>query len=282
MGLGKTLQTIAFLSAALAKTGDREADERTPAARARALGVQTLGPVLVVVGNSLLGNWSAELARWGTFNVTTAHPGAKWAAAVERAAAGGVDVVLTTSRTLLNHNKEGLSSAGFQWDIIVVDEAHSLKKASNVTTVAVRGVPARMRVGLSGTPMPNAHKVSGDRASGLGGRGAAKALGGALARARARGCLSRRPANLPPPPVPRPSLRLPHPAPPTRNCSIWLTGWCPASLDWTRTPSKMSWASPSARARRRVHRPNRLWRETSHWPRCAPASTPSCCAAPRT
>ena len=161
MGLGKTLQTIAFLSAALAKTGDREADERTPAARARALGVQTLGPVLVVVGNSLLGNWSAELARWGTFNVTTAHPGAKWAAAVERAAAGGVDVVLTTSRTLLNHNKEGLSSAGFQWDIIVVDEAHSLKKASNVTTVAVRGVPARMRVGLSGTPMPNAHKVIG-------------------------------------------------------------------------------------------------------------------------
>lgn len=165
-GLGKTLQTIAFLAWLKQHAADPKAAQR--------------GPVLVVAPTSLLENWEQEVARH------TEEPGlgrlvrlyGTGVGARRRAGASGRDIengegkldltflheavsegrahrywVLTTYTTLTNY-QHSLRPVPFA--AVVFDEIQALKNPASLRAAAARAVTADFRIGLTGTPIENA------------------------------------------------------------------------------------------------------------------------------
>jgi non-specific serine/threonine protein kinase len=141
MGLGKTMQIIALLLAA------RRAADRRPGGIAP--------PHLLVAPASLLGNWTAELARFApSLRALVAHPSAMPAA--ELAADRGpelaaVDLVITSYGTLPRAAWLGAT----RWGLAILDEAQAIKNPGTRQTRAVKALDARARIALTGTPVEN-------------------------------------------------------------------------------------------------------------------------------
>jgi non-specific serine/threonine protein kinase len=135
MGLGKTIQVIGYWLG-LKGRGER-------------------GPHLLVAPASLLANWRAELARFGpSLSVLVAHPSELAADELARFPdrhLAGADVVLTTYGQL--HRLPWASTV--EWSTAVLDEAQNIKNPSSKQTRAVKGLRARARVALTGTPVEN-------------------------------------------------------------------------------------------------------------------------------
>ena len=127
MGLGKTLQILAFLLA------------RKRAGRAA-------GPSLLVAPASLLGNWSAEIARFApSLRTRIEHPSAPDGQPED------ADLVVTTYGML--QRKPALTAA--TWDAAILDEAQAIKNPGARQTRAVKELKARVRIALTGTPVEN-------------------------------------------------------------------------------------------------------------------------------
>jgi hypothetical protein len=130
MGLGKTAQTLALLAA------DRDA-----------------GPTLLVCPMSLVGNWQREAARFTPDLRVHVHHGAERARGEEfTGAVAGSDLVITTY-ALAARDAAALGEIG--WHRLVVDEAQAIKNAATRQAAAVRSLPARHRIALTGTPVEN-------------------------------------------------------------------------------------------------------------------------------
>ncbi|MEV0372878.1 SNF2-related protein [Streptomyces sp. NPDC050636] len=129
MGLGKT---ITLISLHLHRQSD-------PA---------SAGPTLVVCPTSLMGNWQREIEKFAPGTpVRRFHAG-------RRSLAGLADgeFVLTTYGTMrLDAGK--LAEAG--WGLVVADEAQHVKNPFSATARALRAIPAKARVALTGTPVEN-------------------------------------------------------------------------------------------------------------------------------
>jgi SNF2 family DNA or RNA helicase len=124
MGLGKTVQLLALL-------------------------LHRRGPTLLICPLSVLGNWQREAARFApSLDVTVLH-GADRPSPSELA---GADVVLTTYTTATLDVDE---LAAIAWDRVVLDEAQHVKNAASAVAKAVRRLPARSRIALTGTPVEN-------------------------------------------------------------------------------------------------------------------------------
>src|SRR5207302_10684632 len=107
---------------------------------------QARGPSLLVVPASLLGNWSAEIARFApTLRTRVEHPSAHDEQAEE------ADLIITTYGMLLR--KPALVSA--DWDVAILDEAQAIKNPGARQTRAVKALKARVRIALTGTPVEN-------------------------------------------------------------------------------------------------------------------------------
>ena len=164
-GLGKTLQTIAFLRAV------RDRQEKAHAASSY--------PVLVVAPTSLLPTWEAEVAkhtdRDGLGHVIRLYGsglGGYKASGVE-----GVDTesgepkldlgmleeaiaegrghrfwMLTTYTTLTNYHH---SLARIPFAVVVFDEIQALKNPASLRSFAARAIRGDFRIGLTGTPIEN-------------------------------------------------------------------------------------------------------------------------------
>ncbi len=132
MGLGKTLQVLAFLTA-LRQEGPLQA--------------------LLVVPASLLGNWMDEMTKFTPELIArVAHPSV--AGPDELADSGfgdGADVVLTTYGLVERYS--WISQAS--WDVLILDEAQAIKNPGAKQSRAVKRIPARFRVALTGTPIEN-------------------------------------------------------------------------------------------------------------------------------
>ncbi|MFZ6048850.1 DEAD/DEAH box helicase [Pseudomonas sp. CR3202] len=131
MGLGKTLQTLAHLLL------EREAGRLDR-------------PALVVMPTSLIPNWLDEAARFAPdLRVLALHgPGRK--KAFEQMA--GHDLLLTTYALL---PRDQAHFEALPLHLLILDEAQYIKNPASKAAHAVRGLEARQRLCLTGTPLEN-------------------------------------------------------------------------------------------------------------------------------
>jgi superfamily II DNA or RNA helicase len=133
MGLGKTLQTIAHLVT-------EKRDGR--------LGPSS--PAIIVTPTSLVGNWAREIERFAPhLSVLILHGTERHA---KRSQIGTTDIVITTY-PLLVRDEDLL--AGHTFHILILDEAQAIKNTRSQVHRAIKAVPARHRLCLTGTPIEN-------------------------------------------------------------------------------------------------------------------------------
>jgi len=137
MGLGKTLQVITLLQ----KMKDEGALHPS-------LGVDGGGPALIVVPTGLVTNWQAELKRFApSLTVFTYHgPGRNLKEFKE------TDILLTTYGVL---RSDVTKLKKLSWLTVIIDEAQNIKNADTAQSKAVRSVPAKLHIAMSGTPVEN-------------------------------------------------------------------------------------------------------------------------------
>jgi SNF2 family DNA or RNA helicase len=139
MGLGKTIQLLSLLS------------YHKEQSIANAL--EPPSPTLLVCPMSLVGNWQREAERFTPDLAVQVHHGADRLAGEELASAlNAADLVITTYG-LAARDQEALSQV--QWARVVCDEAQNIKNAATRQARAVRALPARSRIALTGTPVEN-------------------------------------------------------------------------------------------------------------------------------
>ncbi|MDQ2622375.1 MAG: DEAD/DEAH box helicase, partial [Actinomycetota bacterium] len=104
-------------------------------------------PTLVVCPASLLGNWEREIHRFAPGESVRRYHGSK---RTLDGIAGGF--VLTTYGTMrLDAERFG----AVPWGMLVADEAQHVKNPRSAGAKALRTIPARSRVALTGTPVEN-------------------------------------------------------------------------------------------------------------------------------
>ncbi len=134
MGLGKTAQTLSLLLA--------ERSDDTPVA-----------PTLLICPMSLVSNWFKEAARFApSLRVYVHHGGTRRRGDDFDAAVADADLVVTTYGTAVR-DLEALRSV--QWGRVACDEAQAIKNSGTRQAQAVRAVPSRTRLALTGTPVEN-------------------------------------------------------------------------------------------------------------------------------
>lgn len=136
MGLGKTLQSISIL-AYLKQFRNN------------------VGPHLVVVPLSTLGNWVREFARWCPSINTKKFHGNKEerkAMKVDLLKEGAFEVLLTSYEMA---NMEAGFLRKFKYEFVVVDEAHRLKNENSLLSKTLRSLDSKLRLLLTGTPLQN-------------------------------------------------------------------------------------------------------------------------------
>ena len=127
MGLGKTLQAIAGISLVASRKG------RT----------------LIVVPNALTENWRRELVKFAGLDALVF---ARESAALPPRVLREYGVVITTYDTVRTRE---LFLREVDWDLVVLDEAQYIKNADSQRTTAVKRIPRRMSLALTGTPVEN-------------------------------------------------------------------------------------------------------------------------------
>ena len=131
MGLGKTITLISFHL------------------HRQTLGPQAAGPTLVVCPASLLGNWQREIERFAPGTPVRRYHGP--ARSLTDLATD--EFVLTTYGTM-RLDADKLTRAA-DWGLVTADEAQHVKNPFSATAKALRAIPARARVALTGTPVEN-------------------------------------------------------------------------------------------------------------------------------
>ncbi|EEP74302.1 SNF2/RAD54 family helicase [Micromonospora sp. ATCC 39149] len=128
MGLGKTVTVISLHLR-------RQAD---PA---------TAGTTLVICPASVLGNWEREIRRFAPGTAVRRFHG------TDRSLDGLTDGFVLTSYGTMRVDAGSL--AGHEWGMVIADEAQYVKNRLSGTAKALRAIPARARVTLTGTPVEN-------------------------------------------------------------------------------------------------------------------------------
>ena len=128
MGLGKTVQAIAFL-----------------------LHKASAGPSLVVAPTSVIMNWQRELEKFApALKPVVINEADDRKAAIETA--GAYDIVLMTYG-LMAKEKDEISTV--KWNVVCLDEAHTIKNKETKMSDAAMSINAESRIILTGTPVQN-------------------------------------------------------------------------------------------------------------------------------
>lgn len=155
MGLGKTIQVIAFLAAIMGKLGWEEKDDLRRISAMRqghiSAGKQKANAVwptcLIVCPASVMGNWHNELETWGYFEHAQLSRDT-----LTDFGRGRLDILIA-SHELASQWVEELKEVDFS--VVVIDECHKLKNPRTAMTQAFGTLPCPCRIGLSGTTIQN-------------------------------------------------------------------------------------------------------------------------------
>ena len=118
MGLGKTVETVRYLAANNPKTA------------------------LIVCPKIIRTQWKDQLERWGNLKAEI-YDG-------QQNVAPGIWIV---NYDKLRNEKTLMKFKEFQWEFLILDEAHKIKSRGAQQTQAVKNIPAAHRVALTGTPI---------------------------------------------------------------------------------------------------------------------------------
>ena len=131
MGLGKTLQVLTFLEKLRKEKGEKR--------------------VLLIVPASLLGNWKREAEKFvPDMPVHILHGGGAAALAEEMRRKEPFLFITTYGMTV--RVKEFAEQT---WDCLILDEAQAIKNPTAKQTHAIKKIPSRMRLAMTGTPIEN-------------------------------------------------------------------------------------------------------------------------------
>lgn len=128
MGLGKTLQIIALL------------------VREQGSGA----PCLVVAPATLLENWRREIARFAPGLSTELHRGHERTGFPKKLRSH--DVVITSYETAV---RDMAMLQTIDWNVVVLDEAQAIKTPAAQRTIAIKQLPRRIGIPVTGTPLEN-------------------------------------------------------------------------------------------------------------------------------
>ncbi len=134
MGLGKTIQLIALLLHERRNYPD-------------------VGPTLLFVPMSVVGNWRRELSRFAKPLKVLVHHGPDRLLGDAFVELARQSHVVVTTYGLANRDAKTLHRVN--WHRIALDEAQKIKNPSAHQTIAIRALPAAHRVALTGTPLEN-------------------------------------------------------------------------------------------------------------------------------
>lgn len=118
MGLGKTVETVRYLAANNPKTA------------------------LIVCPKIIRTQWKDQLERWGNLKAEI-YEG-------QQNVAPGIWII---NYDKLRNEKTLMKFKEFQWEFLILDEAHKIKSRRAQQTQAVKNIPAAHRVALTGTPI---------------------------------------------------------------------------------------------------------------------------------
>ncbi len=138
MGLGKTIQLLALLAHDAAHCTENESDGP---------------PSLLICPMSLVGNWQREAARFAPGLRVHVHHGAERARGAQFAAAvAAADLVITTYSLAA---RDAAELRKITWSRVIADEAQAIKNSATKQATAIRSVPAKVRIAVTGTPVEN-------------------------------------------------------------------------------------------------------------------------------
>lgn len=138
MGLGKTVQILALLQ------HEKEARDGENAGP---------GPSLLIAPMSVASNWAVEAARFTPgLRVAVLHGSGRPRGADLKEKAEAVDLVVTTYGVV---SRDPAEWAQVEWEHVILDEAQAVKNPNTAIAKAVRELPARHRIALTGTPVEN-------------------------------------------------------------------------------------------------------------------------------
>lgn len=129
MGLGKTLQIIGYLAARISNKQKKN---------------------LIICPSTLIENWRREISRFAPNVTVHTHSGSK-----RRGIANALiqeDICISSYDTVLS------DISIFQdilWDSIILDEAQNIKNPLAKRTMAIKAIPKRMGIAVTGTPIEN-------------------------------------------------------------------------------------------------------------------------------
>lgn len=136
MGLGKTLQTISFLGYLRYVRNIN-------------------GPHIVIVPKSTLDNWAREFAKWTPdvrVLVLQGDKDERQELIQKRLLACDFDVVISSYEIVI---REKASFRKFDWQYIIIDEAHRIKNEESLLSQIIRMFHSRNRLLITGTPLQN-------------------------------------------------------------------------------------------------------------------------------
>ena len=140
MGLGKTVQVLAFLH--ILKSGLKKSVSRHQAS-------------LLVIPASLISNWANEISRFSPdMKYFVAHPAANSTAKTlvkDKKSLNTFDLVITTYALVQKYKWLQTHS----WNYVILDEAQAIKNPATQQARAVKNLPCRNRVIMTGTPIEN-------------------------------------------------------------------------------------------------------------------------------
>jgi len=162
MGLGKTLQVLGLLSRLKIESpctsGGASPDRSSDRSSGQSPGQSFGQPSLLVVPASLLGNWRAEAARFTPdLRLLFLHPSETSRRDLDVLAANHRQILADVDLAVTTYSLVGRLAwlKDQPWRLVILDEAQAIKNPATAQTRAVKQLPGRTRIALTGTPVEN-------------------------------------------------------------------------------------------------------------------------------